>query len=78
MGQATVTSDKPDYTPGETAIITGSGWTNDQFVDLHFVEDPFIDHIHNYHDIVVNADGTFRVEFPILDRHLGVTFTLTA
>ncbi|EHQ01490.1 beta strand repeat-containing protein, partial [Gillisia limnaea] len=74
----TVTTDKLDYAPGETAIITGEGWTGDQFVDLHFAEDPFVDHIHDYHDIAVNADGTFRVEFPIFDRHLGVTFTLTA
>jgi len=74
----TVTTDKDDYAPGETAIITGEGWTRDQLVDLHFAEDPFVDHIHDYHDIVVNSDGTFRVEFPILERHLGVTFTLTA
>ncbi|MDP3471169.1 MAG: T9SS type A sorting domain-containing protein [Algoriphagus sp.] len=74
----TVTTDKLDYAPGEIAIVTGSGWTGDQLVDLHFEEDPFVDHIHDYHDIVVNADGTFRVEFPILDRHLGVTFTLEA
>ncbi|WP_373522714.1 hypothetical protein [Aquiflexum sp.] len=74
----TVTSDKDDYAPGETAIITGEGWIGDQFVDLHFEEDPFVDHIHDYHDIAVNPDGTFRVEFPIFERHLGVTFTLTA
>jgi len=74
----TVSTDKDDYVPGEIAIITGSGWINDQFVDLHFEEDPFVDHIHDYHDIPVNTDGTFRVEFPILERHLGVTFTLTA
>ena len=55
----TVTTDKLDYAPGEIAIITGSGWTGDQLVDLHFAEDPFVDHIHDYHDIAVNSDGTF-------------------
>ena len=74
----TVTSDKRDYAPGESAIITGEGWTEDQFVELHFAEDPFVDQNHDFHDIAVSADGTFRVEFPILERHLGVTFTLTA
>ncbi|MFV8337325.1 HYR domain-containing protein, partial [Flavobacterium sp. RSP29] len=78
FAQATVTTDKLDYSPGEIAIVTGSGWTGDQFVDLHFAEEPFVDDIHEYHDIPVNPDGTFRVEFPILMRHLGVTFTLTA
>ena len=45
----TVTSDKLDYAPGEIAIITGAGWTGDQFVDLHFEENPFVDHLHDYH-----------------------------
>ena len=78
FGQVRVTTDKDDYAPGEIAIVTGSGWTGDTLVDLHFEEDPFVDDIHDYHDIIVNSNGTFRVEFPILDRHLGVAFTLTA
>ncbi|MFD2998954.1 hypothetical protein ACFS7Z_01165 [Pontibacter toksunensis] len=36
----TVTSDKEDYAPGEVAIITGTGWTLDQQVDVHFEETP--------------------------------------
>lgn len=71
-----VTSDKLDYAPGEVAIITGAGWTSDQFVDVHFHEDPEYEHDHDYHDTPVNPDGTFRVEFPIELRHLGVTFTV--
>ncbi len=72
----TVTSDKDDYAPGETAIITGEGWTGDDYVDIHFEETPFVDHIHDYHDTQVNPEGTFRIEFPILERHLGVAFTV--
>jgi hypothetical protein len=36
----TVTSDKDDYVPGETAIISGKGWKLDQIVDVHFEEIP--------------------------------------
>ncbi|SIT16198.1 beta strand repeat-containing protein, partial [Belliella pelovolcani] len=73
-----VTTDKDDYLPGETAIITGTGWIYDSVVDLHFIEDPFVDHIHDYHDIAVDEDGNFTILFPILERHLGVAFTLHA
>jgi hypothetical protein len=32
---ATVTTDKPDYVPGETVVISGTGWTPNQAVALH-------------------------------------------
>ena len=31
----TVTTDKPDYEPGETVVISGTGWTANQAVALH-------------------------------------------
>ncbi|AHM60380.1 endoglucanase-like protein [Flammeovirgaceae bacterium 311] len=72
----TVTSDKDDYAPGETAIITGTGWTLDQFVDIHLEEEPAHDHHHGYHDTQVNADGIWEIRYPIEERHLGVKFTV--
>ncbi len=72
----TVTSDKDDYAPGETAIITGSGWTLDEYVDIHLEEEPAHEHHHGYHDTKVNADGSWRIEYPIEERHLGVKFTV--
>ncbi|MCX2739198.1 MBG domain-containing protein [Pontibacter anaerobius] len=72
----TVTSDKDDYAPGEIAIITGAGWMQDSLVDVHFEEEPSHDHHHGYHDTRVNPDGTWRIEYPIEDRHLGVKFTV--
>ena len=35
---ATVTTDKLDYAPGETVVITGSGWTANEAVALHIDE----------------------------------------
>ncbi|WP_162344410.1 MBG domain-containing protein [Pontibacter fetidus] len=72
----TVTSDKDDYAPGEIAIITGSGWTLDSLVDIHLEEDPAHEHHHGYHDTKVNPDGTWRIEYPIEERHLGTKFTV--
>ncbi|SFF82415.1 Por secretion system C-terminal sorting domain-containing protein [Pontibacter chinhatensis] len=74
----TVTSDKDDYAPGEVAIITGSGWINDEYVDVHFEEEPEYDHSHEHHGTSVDADGNWKIEFEILERHLGVTFTVIA
>src|SRR5690606_33554636 len=68
--------DKDDYSPGEIAIITGTGWTLDSIVDIHLEEDPAHDHHHGYHGTVVDANGNWRIEYPIEDRHLGVAFTV--
>jgi hypothetical protein len=72
----TVTSDKDDYAPGEVATITGTGWTLDQYVDIHLEEEPSHDHHHSYHDTKVNADGTWEIKYQIEERHLGVKFTV--
>ncbi|WP_224995324.1 T9SS type A sorting domain-containing protein [Cesiribacter sp. SM1] len=72
----TVSSDKDDYAPGETAIITGTGWTLDSLVDIHLEEEPAHDHHHGYHDTKVNADGTWEIRYPIEERHLGTKFTV--
>ncbi len=76
LANPTVTSDKDDYAPGEIAIITGTGWTLDSVVDIHLEEDPNHNHHHGYHDIQVDANGNWRIEYPIEDRHLGVAFTV--
>ncbi|WP_181452596.1 MBG domain-containing protein [Algoriphagus aquaeductus] len=77
--QPTVTTDKLDYAPGEVAIISGSGWIGDSKIDIHMDEDPPLhaDHQHDFTDVPVNADGTWSVQFPIEEYHLGVTFYVT-
>jgi hypothetical protein len=72
----TVTSDKDDYAPGETAIITGTGWTLDKVVDIHLEEEPAHDHHHGYHDTQVDEKGNWRIEYPIEARHIGTKFTV--
>jgi uncharacterized protein YfaS (alpha-2-macroglobulin family) len=36
--EPTVSTDKPDYAPGETVVITGSGWQAGEIVSLTIVE----------------------------------------
>jgi hypothetical protein len=73
----TVTSDKGDYSPGEVATITGSGWTQDQMVHVEFKEEPDYPDYHIY-DVAVDANGTWVIKYNIEQRHLGVTFTVNA
>jgi hypothetical protein len=50
---ATIKTDKNDYAPGETAIITGSGWDPNSDVTLLFQEDPAV---HRDYELHVTAD----------------------
>ncbi|WP_300437436.1 hypothetical protein, partial [Christiangramia sp.] len=76
LANPTVASDKEDYAPGEIAIITGTGWTLDSKVNIHFEEEPSYDHHHGYHDTPVDANGNWRIEYAIEVRHIGVKFTV--
>src|SRR3989449_7387413 len=40
---ATVTTDQPDYHPGQTVTITGSAWEPGETVDMVLQEDPPLD-----------------------------------
>ena len=75
--QATVQTDKADYSPGETVIVTGSGWLPGETVSLTFDEYPVQ---HEAHVLFAEADslGSFRnEEYVIEDHDLGTTFTLS-
>ncbi|ALI97708.1 Ig-like domain repeat protein [Rufibacter tibetensis] len=80
LPKPTVKSDKDDYVPGEVAIITGTGWTKDQQVDVHFEETPayHTEHQHDYHGVTVDANGNWTIKYPIEVRHLGVAFEVHA
>ena len=73
--QATITTDKLDYLPGEVAHISGNGWVNDQNVNVLFKEEPDYPDFHSY-NVQVGADGTWQIDYPIELRHLGVKFTV--
>src|SRR5690606_3674176 len=69
----TVTTDKLDYSPGEIAKISGSGWALDSQVRIVINEEPEYDNHYDYL-INVNPDGTWTYYFLIDERHLGVAF----
>ncbi|WPR70277.1 MBG domain-containing protein [Flavobacterium sp. NG2] len=81
FGQATVTTDKDDYAPGEYVIITGTGWSPGETVSFHFDETPKPATCVNSHDLVAIADSSGNIyndQFLIKVNHIGVTFVLTA
>ena len=78
---ATVQTDKPDYIPGDTVTITGSGWQPGETVTLTFEEIPVPTTCMLPHDLTVVADASGNIysrQFPIKPNHIGVTFILTA
>src|SRR5438876_1601119 len=75
---ATVATDKPDYAPGQTVVITGSGWEPGETVNLVLYEDPAVD-LPLQLTAVADANGDFmNADFIVDVFDLGVTFTLTA
>ena len=75
---ATVTTDKDDYAPGETVIMTGTGWQPGETVQLLLQENPFT-HPDRYLSAVADASGNFtNTEFSPEQHDIGITFTLTA
>jgi hypothetical protein len=83
----TVQTDKPDYSPGQTVIVTGSGWATNTQVTLTFHEmlaQP------NHVDVVkitfADANGTIDTsrpnnnddDFELEDHDIGLTYLLAA
>src|SRR5438045_8895600 len=76
--QATVQTDKPDYYPGETVIVTGSGWLPGEMVSLTFDEYPVQHESRVLHAQVDSLGNLWNDEYLIEDHDLGTAFTLTA
>jgi len=79
-GFATVKTDKDDYSPGETAYFSGSGWLPNETVQMSLVEVPDLDGDSPIAlTATADASGNFsNVTFPINVADLGIKFTLTA
>jgi hypothetical protein len=79
---ATLTSDKPDYEPGEVAVLTGAGFWPGEVVDVSIsVDDPETNtHIGDYAwtDVYADADGGFIVWYTVPEEAAGMTLTATA
>ncbi|MFM7322811.1 MAG: Ig-like domain-containing protein, partial [Armatimonadota bacterium] len=79
MRFASVTTDQPDYYPGDTVVISGQGWESGETVDLHIETSCHCDHDAWNGQSIANGDGDFENrDFVVQEEHLGVTFTLTA
>jgi hypothetical protein len=74
---ATVTTDKTDYLPGETVIITGTGWLAGETVALLLDRDNDAPDQFLYATVDQNGEFTNR-ELVIQDSDLYVIFLLTA
>ena len=75
---ATVTTDKTDYSPGETVIITGTGWQPGETVNLNIHRDTN-EPPDTVLTAVADASGNIQnSEYVVLQSDLGVTFLLTA
>ena len=75
---ATIASDLPEYAPGDTVTLTGSGWTPQETVTIVLHRDPFL-HPDTVLTSVADANGTItNTSFTPLPDDLGVTFFVTA
>lgn len=80
---ATLTTDKPDYTPGETAILTGAGFLPGEDILLTIsildpVTDEFVVDPYQYDYFQADAAGGFVVEYTVPAEALGMNLLATA
>jgi VCBS repeat-containing protein len=74
-----LTTDKPDYLPGDTVLFTGAGWAPSDTVTITVHEDPQWSNPDRTVSAVADANGNLRShDFVVQPRDFGVTFTATA
>ena len=77
----TVTTDEMDYAPGETVLITGTGFTGDVYVALTIFH-PGLDPNHPHNTITwneeVDENGNFSATWIVDDLELNTTLILSA
>jgi VCBS repeat-containing protein len=75
----TLTTDKPDYLPGDTVLFTGAGWAPSDTVTITVHEDPQWSNPDRTVSALADANGNLRShDFVVQPRDFGVTFTATA
>jgi hypothetical protein len=75
---ASVTTDKTDYQPGETVIITGSGWAAGETVRLSIHQESSESSDTNLAAVADDNGNILNREFGAKKEHYGASFTLTA
>src|SRR6266571_1033074 len=84
FSQATVQTDKPDYSPGSTVYITGSGFTPNETVTLQVIHvddgDDLISPAHQPWTTTADSSGNISSTWivPPDQDELGATLHLTA
>ena len=81
FGQASVTTDKPDYLPGNTVQISGSGFTPGETVQLQVLNltDPDDNGPeHQPWQVAADANGNVATTWYVTPDELGMTLQLTA
>ncbi len=77
-GFATVQSDKDDYSPGETVVLSGRGWQPGETVTLRLQEAPAT-HGEVLMTAVADASGNiFHAGYEVEPHDIGVRYLLTA
>jgi WD40 repeat protein len=74
---AAISTDKLDYSPGETAYITGHGFQAGETVRLKIHEDPHTPQERGM-DVVAGDDGSFVAEYLVMDYDLAMKFIVGA
>ena len=79
-GIATVSTDKEDYTPGDTVAVSGAGWEPGETVSLLFHEEvsPPIHPDETLSAVADEQGHIFNREYGIDSTDIGIRFTLTA
>jgi len=74
---ATVTTDRLDYQPGDNATISGTGWQAGETVNIILHEDP---HTHTERRVaaVADADGNFAAAYLVEAHDINVKFIIGA
>ncbi len=75
----TLTTDKPDYLPGDTVLFSGTGWAPNDTVTITIHEDPQWSNPDRTVTAVADGNGNLSShDFVVQPRDFGVTFTATA
>ena len=76
----TLTSDKPDYSPGEIATLTGSGFAAGEEVRVQVLHEdiPNTGPGHDPWFVTADADGNFGTAWTVVDDAAGSTLRATA
>jgi len=75
---ATLVSDKDDYFPGDSVVLSGTGWLPGETVEIILAVEPMT-HENVLLFSVTNDEGSFiNDDYVVSDDDFGVTFTATA